>query len=579
MTSINSEELQAFLRNDFMIFIARSFQELNPHTEYLHHWYIGVIADALEQCRTGQINRLVINVPPRHLKSHVASIAFPAFVLGHNPFAQIICASYAQDLADKLAADCRSLMTSDLYRRVFPWTRLAGRSLVSDFSTTERGFRLSTSVGGVLTGRGADFIIIDDALKPDEALSETQRKSVNDWFDHTVVTRLNDKRSGCIILIAQRLHEDDLVGHVLRQGGWHHIKFPAIAEENESYTIKTIYGEQTFTRREGEALHPEREPLELLAQMRESLGEYNFAGQYQQSPSPLGGGMVKTSWFRTYTSAELPAEYELIFQSWDTANKDTELSDFSVCTTWGLAANHLYLLHVFRQRLNYPDLRRAVKQQAFLFHPKNIIIEDKASGTQLIQDLQEDGVHATTPFSTQMDKVMRMHSTSSTIENGFVHIPAQADWIPEYLHEISAFPKGKHDDQVDSTSQALHWVREGRDCLGYIDWLKQKAAEEGVYCTAQSGRATPLRKEPYWDPRASRNASDRRSTQIESRPCDRCGEIMNQRISYGLRCVQCGNQWVNPEEQPDIYVPNRTDLQTMRRFGQFMFPAARKFRS
>src|ERR1700690_930898 len=378
MATINKEELQAYLRHDFALFIERSFSELNPQTEYLHNGHIEVIAEALEQCRAGKLRRLVINVPPRSLKSHMASIAFPAYLLGHNPSTQIICASYAQDLADKLAGDCRSLITSDWFKVLFPSTCLASRrSALSDYSTTSRGFRLSTSVGGVLTGRGADFLIIDDPLKPDEALSETQRKSVNDWYDHTLVSRLNDKRTGCIILIMQRLHEDDLVGHVLQQGGWHLLRFPAIAEQDEHYTIQTPSGERTFTRCEGEALHPERESLDVLASLREIQGEYNFAGQYQQSPSPLGGGMVKTHWFKMYTSAELPKEFELVFQSWDTACKTSDLNDYSACTTWGLFQKHLYLLHVLRERLDYPSLKRKVKEHAEIYNAKNILIEDK----------------------------------------------------------------------------------------------------------------------------------------------------------------------------------------------------------
>ena len=489
---MNKKELQAFLRRDFSLFVERSFSELNPQTEYLHNWHIEVVADALDQCRTGKLNRLIINLPPRSLKSHMASIAFPAYLLGHKPSTQIICASYAQDLADKLAGDCRSLMTSRWYRGLFPSTRLATRRpMLNDYATTECGFRLSTSVGGVLTGRGADFIVIDDALKPIEALSETQRKSVNDWYDHSLITRLNDKASGCIILIMQRLHEDDLVGHVLRQSDWKVIKFPAIAEENHSYTIRTLYGEKTFSRHAGEALHPEREPLELLARIREIQGEYHFAGQYQQAPSPLGGGMIKTSWFKTYTPEELPKEFELVFQSWDTANKSSELSDYSAGTTWGVQKNHFYLLHVFRKRLDYPDLRRTVKQQALLYKAKNIVIEDKASGTQLIQDLRDDGVHGATGYATPMDKIMRAHSMSSTIENGFVHIPAQADWIPEYLHEIASFPRGKYDDQVDSTSQALDWSKQGMGCLGLIDLLKHIDANGGVDAVIAVGNNLP----------------------------------------------------------------------------------------
>lgn len=198
---ITKEEYQAVVRNDFVAFVERGFRELNPQTEFRHNWHIDVIAEALEQCRTGKLRRLIINVPPRSLKSHMTSISFVAWLMGHNPAAQIICASYAQDLSDKLAADCRSLMATEWYQDLFKSTRLATRrSAVHDFMTTEKGSRLATSVGGVLTGRGADFIIIDDPLKPDEAVSETQRNAVNNWYDHTLVSRLNDKRTGCIIL-------------------------------------------------------------------------------------------------------------------------------------------------------------------------------------------------------------------------------------------------------------------------------------------------------------------------------------------------------------------------------------------
>jgi predicted phage terminase large subunit-like protein len=477
---ISKEEFRVFLRTDFVAFVERSFYELNPETKYLHNWHIEVIAAALEQCRTGKSRRLIINVPPRSLKSHMTSISFVAWLLGHNPAAQVICASYAQDLADKLAADCRSLMVTQWYQDLFPATRLAThKQAVHDFITTEKGFRLATSVGGVLTGRGADFIIIDDPLKPDEALSETQRRAVNNWYDHTLVSRLNDKRDGCIILIMQRLHEDDLVGHVLQQGDWRLLKFPAIAEENEIHVVRTPYGRKIFNRQEGEALHIQREPLDVLALMREVQGEYNFAGQYQQAPSPLGGGMIKSQWFKTYTPAELPNQFDLVFQSWDTANKSTELSDYSVCTTWGLLKQYLYLLHVLRKRFDYPDLRRAVKQQAATYQAKNILIEDKASGTQLIQDLQADGVHGTTRYEPKMDKVMRMHSASSTVENGFVYIPTQAEWLSQYLHEMAIFPNGKYDDQVDSTSQALDWSKTGRPVYGVLEYYRREAVRLG----------------------------------------------------------------------------------------------------
>jgi predicted phage terminase large subunit-like protein len=187
--------------------------------------------------------------------------------------------------------------------------------------------------------------------------------------------------------------------------------------------------------------------------------------------------MVKAEWFKTYQAAEPPAKFEMIFQSWDTANKPSELSDYSVCTTWGAKEKHLYLIHAVRKRLGYPELKRAVREQAEAFEPRTILIEDKASGTQLIQELVEEGFHAVKKYEPTMDKIMRMHSVTSTIENGFVHLPDQSAWRDEYLHELTTFPNGKYDDQVDSTSQALDWFKQesvnGR--YGLFDYYKQEA--------------------------------------------------------------------------------------------------------
>jgi len=253
--NLNLSEYHAVLRRDLYAFIQRCFYELHPNAEFMPNWHIEVVASGLEACRRGDITRLSINQPPRSLKSHCVSVAFVAFLLGHEPSAQIICASYGQVLANKHALDCRTIMARKWYQALFPHTRLSSeRQAVQEFVTTQQGFRLATSVGGVLTGRGADFLIIDDPLKPDEALSDTGRKAVNDWFDHTLYSRLNDKRTGRIILIMQRLHEDDLVGHVLGMEPWKVIRFPTIAEEDESYVIQTPYSIQRFERRAGEAL-------------------------------------------------------------------------------------------------------------------------------------------------------------------------------------------------------------------------------------------------------------------------------------------------------------------------------------
>jgi predicted phage terminase large subunit-like protein len=473
--NLTREQYDSVLRQDFVTFAARCFHDLNPQAELAMNGHLDVIAAKLTAVREGKIRRLVINLPPRHLKSLMASIAFPAWCLGLDPTAQILCVSYAQDLADKLARDCRGIMTSPWYRQIFR-TRLAPhRQAVQEFITTGQGYRLATSTGGVLTGRGADIILIDDPLKPEEALSAALRQAANDWFVHTLYSRLNDKRSGAIVIIMQRLHEDDLVGHVLALEPWEVLSFPAIAEADEVHQIETIWGPRCFTRRRGEALHPDREPLETLEHIRRTIGEYNFAGQYQQSPAPLGGGMVKAEWFKRYRENERPERFERIVQSWDTANKATELSDFSVCTTWGVSGKRLFLLGVFRRRLEYPALKRAVREQQSLFAATEVLIEDKASGTQLIQELIEDGCHAVTRYQPTIDKIMRLHAQTTIIESGFVHIPEAAPWLAEYLHEMTVFPKGKHDDQVDSTAQFLDWFKRPFPGQAFYELMRMQA--------------------------------------------------------------------------------------------------------
>jgi predicted phage terminase large subunit-like protein len=481
-------EYKALLRADFASFAAHCFRELNPRTLFVPSWHHEFIAAKLAAVRDGRIRRLIINVPPRHLKSHLASVAFPAWCLGHEPGLQIVCASYAQDLADKLSRDCRHILVGDWYRQVFATRLSAQRQAVSEFETTVQGCRLATSVGGVLTGRGADIIIIDDPLKPEEALSQAQRQAANDWFDHTLYSRLNDTRTGSIILIMHRLHEDDLVGHVLAQEDWEIVRFAAIAEDDETWALDTELGQHLFSRRRGEALHPERQPLATIEQIRRTIGEYNFAGQYQQSPSPLGGGLVKAAWFRNYAPNERPDSFDRIVQSWDTANKASELSDFSVCTTWGITGKDLYLLHVLRKRMEYPELKRAVREQRNAFDASVVLIEDKVSGTQLIQELIQEGLHAVTRYQPQSDKVMRMHAQTAMIENGFVHLPKEAAWLAEYLHELTAFPRGKYDDQVDSTAQMLDWFKRGGQ--EPQDWMWQQ------YKQAQARGPEPARPEP-----------------------------------------------------------------------------------
>ena len=449
------EEFDALTRIDFNVFVERVFGELNGPEPYLDNCHIGVICAELEATRRGEQRRLAIALPPRSLKSIIISVAYPAWLLGHDPTTEIICASYGQQLAESLSRDCRQVMRSDWYRALFPGTRLkSDRQSASFFETTAGGSRHATSVGGVLTGFGADVIIVDDPTKPEEALSDKERASANHWLSHTLFSRLNDKAKGVVILVMQRLHEMDMIGYFLSLSNATLVSFPAIAQEDEVLEWQTPFGRRRHRRAEGEALHPEREPLEALEQLRVAMGPRMFAAQYLQMPAPPGGSIVKPEWFPRYDPAN-PPEFDSVFQSWDTASKGTHLSDYSVCTTWGKKDRRVYLISVLRKRLEYPDLKRAVIEQARIHNATKVLIEDASSGQALIQDLHNDGFWKCEAVKVHRDKIMRLSGVTAAIEAGQVFLPAHASWLEDYLHELMMFPVGRYDDQVDSTSQAL----------------------------------------------------------------------------------------------------------------------------
>lgn len=473
---LQPHEFDVLLRQDLATFFQRAFRQLDPQTSLAWNWHLDLLADRLTQVYEGRLKRLIINVPPRSLKSLLASVAFPAWVLGKAPSTRLICVSYGQELAAKMARDSQSLLLAPWYQRAFN-TRLSTRSATMDFETTEKGGRMATSVGGVLTGRGGDILIIDDPVKPDEALSDAQRLSANTWYDNSLYSRLNDKREGAIVLIMQRLHLDDMVGHVQGKEPWDVVSLPAIAQERERWTYRTLLGPVTKVREPGELLHLGREGQTQLDAALQNMGSYDFSAQYLQAPVPQGGALIKLDWLHRYEKHEVPERFEQIVQSWDTANKATELADYSVCTTWGIKGKKIYLLHVLRRRMDYPALKRAVKDQREAWKANNVLIEDKASGIQLIQELKQEGL-SVKGIMPEHDKFMRMNAQTSQIENGFVRFPKEAPWLESYLQELTSFPASKYKDQVDSTSQALAWFAKEGQTPGIILYYEQLAAEQ-----------------------------------------------------------------------------------------------------
>jgi len=447
------------LRKDLYAFVHRSFLELNAQTNFEPNWHLEVLTDKLRELAEGKCRRLIVNIPPRHLKSHTASIAFPAWLLGHEPAKQVLTVSYAQDLSEKLARDCRTLMTGGLYQQVFKTRLSSERQSVADFETTEGGYRFSTSVGGVITGRGADVIIIDDPLKADDALSDARRKSVNDWYDNTLRSRLNNQETGAIVIVMQRLHADDLVAHVTETEKWDIVAFPAIAEKEQVYCVDTPYGRYTKTRPAEDILQPSLVSAATLASLRASMTEYNFAAQYQQDPQPPAGLIVRRDWLRFYAPNQVPERFEQVIQSWDTANKATELADYSACTTWGVVGQKLWLLDAFRQKMEFPELKHNVRQMANQWDADVVLVEDKSSGTQLIQQLRaEDFSQIQAAPASNDEKVMRLRAQTSKIQGGFALFPQSAPWLDAYLLELTTFPNSKNDDWVDSTVNALAWM-------------------------------------------------------------------------------------------------------------------------
>lgn len=459
MGTLERDLIRLKTRSDLSTFIHRTFQTVAPAQPYLHNWHIDAMAWHLEQCAIGAIKRLVITLPPRYGKSICASVAFPAWVLGRDPSKRIICASYSENLASKHAGDCRTVMESDWYRSAFPGTRIRReKNAELNYVTTRQGYRYSTSVGGTLTGRGGNLIIVDDPINSEGAMSEAKRSAANNWFDSTLYSRLDSKRDDVIILIMPRLHVEDLAGYVMPREHWTHLNLPAIADCEQLIPI----GDDEFHQRQvGDLLHEEREPRDVLEKLKSTLGSFNFSAQNQQCPVPPEREIIKWSWFQFFDALPARVPNDRIIQSWDTASKSKELNDYSVCTSWLAQGKRYYLFDVLREKLDYPNLKRRVLDHAVRHSANVVLIEDKGSGTSLIQDIKQEntfGIQDPISILPEGDKITRMSAQSAKIEAGQVHLLKQATWLGDLQAELLQFPRGRHDDQVDSISQFLNWV-------------------------------------------------------------------------------------------------------------------------
>ena len=451
----NKKLLKAVLRQDFSSYISKVFQTINPGAVYQANWHIDLISDYLERVRSSEIKRLIINMPPRALKSVCVSVAWPTWLLGHNPAVRIMAASYSSVLSVKHSLDSRLVVSSDWYGQLFPTTRLSRKhNQKSKFLTSENGFRFATSVGGSATGEGGDFLIIDDPHNPTQINSFKARNRVIEWFEQTFVTRLNDKSKGAIVLVMQRLHEDDLSAHLISSGGWELLKIPAIASEDKVYNI----GLNSYEYKKGQVLNQERDQLAFLNNIEQEVGVRNFAAQFLQDPLSSGINLLSLEDILYYE--DLTQNFEYFVLSWDTAIKVSEKSDYSVGTCWGVLSGKFYLVSMVRKKMSYPTLKNEIEKQAQKYRPRHIIIEDKASGQSLIQDLSMAGYFNIKPSKPKLDKITRFASVVPLFQAGKVFLPSKSSFNRELIKELTTFPNSKNDDIVDSVSQFLNFCKE-----------------------------------------------------------------------------------------------------------------------
>ncbi len=412
---------------------------------YAPNWHHRELARKLEAVERGEINRLMVFMPPRHGKSELVSVRFPAWYLGRNPMKRVVGTSYSAELAQKFGRQARDILKDERYQKCFPKTRLKEDSKAANrWDIDNGGGYQAVGVGGSVTGFGGDLIMIDDPVKNmEEAMSETYRERVKEWYRSTLYTRL--EKDGAIVLTLTRWHEDDLAGWLLEEmknGGdqWDILMLPAIAEEDEEH------------RKQGEPLWAEKYNLKSLNKMKVAIGSRVWNALYQQRPAPDSGTIFHREWWRFY---EVLPQCDTYFQSWDFTFKDSDSSDFVVGQVWGVKGADRYLIDQFRERMDFVASVRAMRNMTEKY-PKATAkyVEDKANGSAIISYLKSeiDGIIAVNPYGS---KTSRAFAVSPIIEAGNVYLKRGAKFSEELIEEATVFPNGKNDDMVDAMTQAI----------------------------------------------------------------------------------------------------------------------------
>lgn len=442
-------------------YIRQAWPTIEPTTDLIWNWHIDCIAEHLEAVTSGEITRLVINVPPRHMKSISVSVSWPTWSWIHKPGSRWIFTGHKEDLTTKHNLDRRLILGGNWFQE--NWGSRFKMSTSQDnktkFQNDKQGFMLSTSIGASVVGEGGDFIVIDDPLDPERAHSDDIRKRAIEYCKY-LITRLNNKKTGAIVMIMQRVHEKDPAQALLDLGDYVHLNLPC---EAESKTIISFpKSGKTITRDKGDLLWPEREGRKEIDALKRTLGSYKFSAQYQQKPSPAEGGILKRTWWKFYK--QLPA-LEFRIQSWDCSFKGVEQSknddpDYVAGQVWGRAGADLYLIDRFRDQASFTETCQAMLTMKGK-HSGCIatLVEDKANGPAIIDTLGKaiPGLLAVNP---EGGKIARAFAVQPTIEAGNVYLPdpSIAPWVHDFIEECASFPKGGTDDEVDAATQAINYL-------------------------------------------------------------------------------------------------------------------------
>lgn len=464
--SLHPEDLIALARVDFWCFIELMFDVLHPGKQLVFAQYLELLASVLGRVEEGKRRRVLVNLPPRHMKSVITSVLFPAWCIGRNPGAKFICISYSDDLAHDLSNQTRRVLRSSQYRQIFPNVQLE-KSAEDHIRTTAGGFRYATAVGSTITGFGADVIIIDDPLQPEDVSSETAKREFRSWLGSSVLTRFNDQNKGALILVMHRLAPDDPSAGFETSADFV-LKFPLIAEQDEmrySFNGREIYG-----RKAGQILNPGLMSAETVARLRQMLPPHVFASQYQQRPVVGGSGMYTVDKWPRYSPNDI-AKLELIINSWDLGA--TVNGNASVCTSWGLSKNSdgrdaVYLLSVKRMKIELPEVIAAIRSADKMDRPALIVIDERGVGLGVKQQLYREGYRHVLGSDATSDPIERdgipgLRPSASKIErfgkavlaisDRRVLIPPEASWLEAFLSEVAGFPNIPDKDQVDSMTQ------------------------------------------------------------------------------------------------------------------------------